>query len=452
MMRRRIVVSQTRALTVLTATGIGVARAQQSPMDEAEGPRAPPPTPAPPTPAPPAAPPPTPPATPPCSPDCAPARVVEEMSAAISGRSGSELRWSGWGNDVDNDGLQLYHAQYRGCESMIYLAHDPTSRAALVDAGGVDAARAAMALPDADEYYDEENSDCRCCSRTLRQECQWAVNAVDPPMYAAAAYLCLLAAAAGCAVAKHRRSRGLPACTPGGWLAALALDLGTSAVLLTWLAALDDGASALVTTALVAMGGPAAVLAALVVLVLSTVMILLPLSRERYALAGCGVLFSGLMMILVIYACALWLGSPVGVAMVCVVWVSALLAAGIIMEWAKGFFDRGSICRSLGFPCAMLHATGICLIFWYILLHVGYGDISTYTTVDCGCVLVLAAGAVFVRDGRAAGQAVVAAAGDEQLLGEGLVSEVVVSNPSAGAQSETLDVQLTKEDEAVPPV
>ena len=46
-------------------------------------------------------------------------------------------------------------------------------------------------------------------------------------------------------------------------------------------------------------------------------------------------------------------------------------------------------------------------------------------------MLVLVACAVFVRDMR------VAAAGNEQLLGDGFASNVVVSNPSVGAQSET---------------
>ena len=71
------------------------------------------------------------------------------------------------------------------------------------------------------------------------------------------------------------------------------------------------------------------------------------------------------------------------------------------------------------------------MIFWFILGHVAWGDVSTATIVDFGCVLVLAACAVFVRDMR------VAAAGNEQLLGDGFASNVVVSNPSVGAQSET---------------
>ena len=123
---------------------------------------------------------------------------------------------------------------------------DPTGRAAFVDAGAVEAATAAMERPGADDQPEANFLGCRC-GRTLRQQCQWALNIIDPPAYALAIYLCLLVAAAGCAVASHRRSRGLPACTRAGWLAALLLlHLGAGAVLLAWAATLGgDGNFAL---------------------------------------------------------------------------------------------------------------------------------------------------------------------------------------------------------------
>ena len=348
---------------------------------------------------------------------CAPAQVIETMAAGQN------------------------EAQYWGCSAMIDLGRDRTSRAAIIGAGGVEVATAAMARPDAD--------DARCClgwDLTMRQQCQWALNVIDPPAYALATYLCLLVAAAGCAVARQHRSRGLPACTRAGWLAALLLHLGAGAVLLTWAATLGDGAFAILVD--VSLGIWSVVLVPGTAL--SGLAIFVSIWSERKSTRRCA-LGVGLLAPVLLVVCIIGIfmftgdgpdsadgggGSADGngdaapsqpvlfpvitviTVVVVVIWALAVAAGGIFVAWGKASEGnavarckpdtdgRETHCGHLCCCCAGF-AGGTCVTLctcagtFILLWQVGYSDMAAQTPVDLGCILAVLAGCIFLRDGRA---------------------------------------------------
>jgi hypothetical protein len=340
---------------------------------------------------------------------CTPAQVVEAMA---SGQSDAPVLIQAANITAIQDYLQL---QYWGCSAMVELSHDATNRAALVDAGGVATATAAMAILDVDccGNYRPPN---KCCSRNLQQQCQWALNAVDPPMYSLAAYLCLLVAAVGCAVAHRRWNTGLPACTELGWLAALLLDLGAGAVLLTWIVAIDDGEAANHN-----FGSRLGILVWVVMYCAynscSAMSVFLSIwtdrSAIRYLLAGAGLTSAALFFAILNDV------TPTFILLCAVAWVVEMSASAIFVAWSKAhkgsvfacckLNDRGMAISCVGrFCCCTAGISGgavvwivSCIGTWTMIGSIGSGNMAARTSVDIGCALVVVAGCIFMRDGRA---------------------------------------------------